>query len=314
MSNRLLPRYPVYIPSKGRADHCYTAQRLAADGVPFHLVVEPPEADAYATQFGSERLIVLPFHDLGLGSIPARNFIWQHAQNSGVERYWCLDDNMRDFYRRYRVQRMHCAPGVALRVCEDFADRYENLAIAGLNYKFFVPDGQERPPFVANCHVYSCMLILTALPFRWRGRYNEDTDLCLQALAHGWCTVLLNTFLVRKEQTMTMKGGNAAQLYRGDGRLKMARSLERMWPGVVTVDRRFQRPQHVVNWKKFDTPLRLKPGIDLAALAAQGPNEYGMTLAQVAPDVKSPRLRSLLDDWRETHPVESEANDNGREE
>ena len=35
-----LPRYPVYIPSKGRAEKCYTAQFMFDDGVPFYLVVE----------------------------------------------------------------------------------------------------------------------------------------------------------------------------------------------------------------------------------------------------------------------------------
>ena len=58
-------------------------------------------------------------------------------------------------------------------------------------------------------------------------------------------------------RTMTMKGGNMAQLYQGDGRLTMARSLERMWPGVVSINRRFGRPQHVVknSWRNFDTSL-----------------------------------------------------------
>lgn len=303
MSNHVLPRYPVYIPSKGRADLSgHAAQCLDAGGVPFSLVVEPTEADAYAARFGRERLVILPFHDLGLGSIPARNFIWEHAKASGAKRHWTLDDNVYRFVRRYHGRKIPCEPGIALSVCEDFTDRYENIAITGLNYEMFVPDGQKKAPLQVNCHVYSCMLIDTNLPLRWRGRYNEDTDLCLQVLAAGWCTVLLNTFLAWKPQTMTRKGGNTAELYQGDGRLKMARSLERMWPGVVTVDRRFHRPQHVVNWKKFDTPLRLKPGIDLSALPAV--NEYGMSLVQVKDEIKSPRIQGLLDDWQQSHMLE----------
>jgi len=158
-----------------------------------------------------------------------------------------------------------------------------------------VPDDRKILPLQINCHVYSCLLILNSLSFRWRGRYNEDTDLCLQILSTGkQCTALLNTFLVEKMRTMTMKGGNATTLYQGDGRLKMARSLERMWPGVVTVDRRFHRPQHVVNWKKFDTPLKLKPSIDLENLPT---NEYGMSLIQVKDEIKSPRLQKLVDEY-----------------
>lgn len=298
MSERVLPQYPVYIPSKGRADCCLTARALVACDVPFHLVVEPPEADAYAKEFGRDRLIVLPFHDLGLGSIPARNFIWEHAIATGAERHWTLDDNIMYFAHRYRATQFRCDPGIALRACEDFTDRYENIATSGLNYCMFVPDDKRVLPLQINCHVYSCNLILNSMPHRWRGRYNEDTDLCLQFLASGWCTVLLNTFLVKKMTTMTMKGGNAATLYKGDGRLKMARSLERMWPGVVEVDRRFKRPQHVVNWRKFDTKLRLKPGIDLSKLP---PNDYGMSLVQVSEKIKSPNIQAILDEWQETH-------------
>lgn len=299
MTERHMPRYPVYLPSKGRVNHCPTVRFLLEANVPFHLVVESPEADAYIARFGAEHVLVLPFHDLGLGSIPARNWIWEHAKIAGAERHWVIDDNITGFFRRYRGKRMYVDAGIALRVCEDLTDRYENIAVSGLNYYMFVPDDVKRAPLQVNCHVYSCMLINTDLSYRWRGRYNEDTDLCLQVLSSGyWCTVLLNTFLADKENTMVAKGGNTDALYQGDGRLKMARSLERMWPGVVETKRRFHRPQHVVNWKKFDTPLRLKPGIDLSQLTT---NEYGMELVQVAETVKSQRMRGILDDWQQTH-------------
>jgi hypothetical protein len=142
---------------------------------------------------------------------------------------------------------------------------------------------------------HNCILIQNDVPFRWRGRYNEDTDLCLQVLAAGWCTVLFNAFLAWKMQTMKLKGGNTAELYKGDGRLRMARSLERAWPYVVETRRRFGRPQHVVRdaWKKFDTPLKLRAGVDLASMA---PNEYGLKLRQVKEEVKSPVLRALLEE------------------
>ena len=46
--------------------------------------------------------------------------------------------------------------------------------------------------------VYSTLLIDNSLDIRWRGRYNEDTDLCLQALSLGYCTVNFNAFLIVK--------------------------------------------------------------------------------------------------------------------
>jgi hypothetical protein len=267
-------RYPLYVISKGRADCCLTARFLMRDKVPFALVVEPQEAELYAARFGDTRVLMLPFSNLGLGSIPARNWVWEHAKAAGHERHWILDDNIYAIERRFEGRRIRCNADLALGSVEDFIDRYENIAIGGLNYHMFAPGHRAIKPFVANVHVYSCLLIRNDLEYRWRGRYNEDTDLCLQVLAGGWCTVLVATFLIHKVATMKMKGGNTDHLYAGDGRLRMARSLERMWPGVVTTRRRFHRAQHVIDnaWKHFTTPLKLR-----ADAAAPTPRRMELT-------------------------------------
>ncbi len=288
----LMPRFPVYVISKGRYENCLTPKFLIKDRVPFHIVVEPQEFDEYAKRYGAERILVLPFSNLGKGGIPARNWVWEHAKAAGRERHWILDDNMRRVSRFYKQRRITCSAGAAFHVAEEFVSRYDNIAVAGLNYEMNL-GGDRFPPFFLNCHVYSCLLIFNSLPYRWRGRYNEDTDLCLQVLANDWCTVLFNAFAVAKVRTMTMKGGNSDQLYRGDGRLKMASSLKRVWPGVVDVDRRYGRPQHVVRnqWKKFDTQLKLKPGVDLSKLKRV--NNFGMSVVQTS-TIKNKRLRDAL--------------------
>lgn len=286
-----LPEYPVYVPTKGRWKDPRTARGLNRDGCPFYLVVEPQEAEHYEPIVGEHgQLLVLPFSNLGQGSIPARNWIRDHAEASGAARHWQLDDNVRRFYRLYRKRRVPCPAGIALRVCEVFTDRYENVGISGLNYEMF--GVSQSKPFLLNVHVYSITLVNHAMPCRWRGRYNEDTDLCLQALSQGWCTVLLNAFLGDKQRTLQAKGGNTDELYADDGRLQMARELERNWPGVVTVIRRFGRPQHLVNWRRFDTPLRLKEGIDLEAMPKV--DDYGMQL-QAHGQITHPRLLKILD-------------------
>lgn len=285
----MTPRYPIYVISKGRHATALTPLFLQRDGVPYKLVVEPQERDLYAARFGEANVLTLPFSNLGLGGIPARNWVWEHARAAGARRHWILDDNMRMVRRLFRGKRIRCTSGKAFAAVEDFVDRYTNVAVAGLNYTMFVLN--DCPvPFYRNVHVYSCLLIDDMLTERWRGRYNEDTDLCLQVLAAGLCTVLVNAFMVDKMQTMKMGGGNSSQLYQGDGRLKMARSLERVWPYVVEVDRRFKRPQHVVRyaWRRFDTPLKRKPGVE-----ASGVNDYGLSLEAVG-EIKSPRLQELV--------------------
>lgn len=295
--HRALPRYPIYVISKGRwGVHGLTARFLLKDQVPFHLVIEPQEEPQYREAFPTASILILPFSNLGLGGIPARNWVWDHAQAAGVERYWILDDNIRSMQRWYGGKRINVRSGPVFALTEDFVERYENVPLAGYNYAMFGHQNGKIsvPPFFTNVHVYSCFLLDTALPYRWRGRYNEDTDLCLQVLANGLCTISLNAFMIQKMPSMTMKGGNSTELYKGDGRLKMARSLERLWPGVVTTDRRWHRPQHVVadNWKRFDTPLKLRQGVDLSALPKV--DEHGLYLTAVKTP-KSARLRGLLE-------------------
>lgn len=297
-----LPKYPVYIVSKGRADNGLTAKFLARDGVPYRIVVEPQEEDAYSRAFGRDNVLVLPFSNLGKGSFPARNWIWEHAKESGADRHWILDDNIREVRRLYGGERIPCDSGPAFRAVEEFADRYSNVAIAGMNYQMFVMP--TWPPYRTNVHVYSCLLIRNDLPHRWRLRYNEDTDLCLQVLADGFATVLTNIFMINKMATMTMKGGNSDELYVEDGRLRMARSLERVWPGIVTTGWRWGRPQHVVDWGRFRTPLELREDVDLDSLPKR--DEFGLRLEAIRP-VESDYLRGLVERFHEQSRSTTEA-------
>lgn len=286
------PKFPIYVISKGRHDRCLTANFLIQDGIDFKIVVEPQEAEAYSKRYGNDRILILPFSNLGLGSIPARNWVWEHSLGLGAERHWILDDNIRRVRRLFKGKRIPCNSKIAFACLEEFVGRYENIALAGLNYTMFVLNDTPAP-FYLNCHVYSFFLIWNKIPYRWRGRYNEDTDLCLQVLSGGLCTVLLNAFMCDKMTTMTMRGGNTDDLYRGDGRLKMARSLERVWPGVVSTDRRFQRPQHIVkgSWRNFDTSLIRKNGLNWDEIKA---SEKPMNLVKVR-KIKSNNLSRFID-------------------
>jgi len=92
--------------------------------VSYRIVVEPQEYEAYAAVIDPAKIITLPFSNLGQGSIPARNFVWEHAVNEGYERHWILDDNLRSFRRLHQNKKIEVLDGVCFRVIEDFADRY----------------------------------------------------------------------------------------------------------------------------------------------------------------------------------------------
>ncbi len=247
------PRHPVYVISKGRWQSRLTVKSLERIGVPYHIVIEPQEYDSYAAVIDPKKILTLPFSNLGQGSIPARNWVWENSISRGAERHWILDDNCDGFYRLNWSIKTPVKSGTGFKLCEDFVDRFENVAMAGQQYYMFVPRKQafQFPPVTLNTRIYSCILLRNDLPFRWRGRYNEDTRLSLDILKAGHATVLFNAFLTRKIQTMVMKGGNTDELYEGSGRLQMARELVESHPDVTKIVYKFGRWQHSVDYRSF---------------------------------------------------------------
>jgi hypothetical protein len=244
-------RYPIYVISKGRADTRLTSKALEQLGLPYRIVVEPQEVEAYTAHIDRAKILTLPFSNLGEGSIPARNFCWEHSISEGHRRHWILDDNLRNFARLNRNENRKVVNENPFVPCEEFVDRYTNVALAGMQYRGFASDKDALPPYRLNTRIYSCILIDNRLPFRWRGRYNEDTDLSLRALKAGYCTVLFNAYLIDKAATMTMTGGNTDELYADDGRMQMAESLREQHPDCVAVTEKWGRPQHHVDYSMF---------------------------------------------------------------
>ena len=272
------PKYPIYIISKGRHESRYTSKALEKMRVPYHIVVEPQEYDDYASVIDPKKIYVLPFSNLGQGSIPARNWVWDHADNSGAKRHWIMDDNITRFLRRNNNLRIPVTSGTILRAAEDFTDRYENVPMSGLQYIFFAPDTSLRPAVAFNTRVYSCILLENNIDFRWRGRYNEDTDLSIRLLKAGYCTILFYAFLQEKTATMTMKGGNTDELYAEDGRLEMAKSLVEQHPDIAKITWKWGRWQHHVDYSSFrENKLMKKQDLVIPKRI----NNYGMILKKI---------------------------------
>lgn len=292
------PKYPVYIVSKGRWDSRLTVKALEKRNIPYHIVVEPQEYEQYAAVINPANIYVLPFGNLGQGSIPARNWVWDHAAAQGAAWHWILDDNIRDFYRLHKNIKYCTTDGLTFRIIEEFVERYENIALAGMQYDFFTVRKKKHPPFILNTRIYSCILIRTDIPYRWRGKYNEDTDLSLRVLKDGWCTVLFYAFTAKKMATMRMRGGNTDTLYKlpdgRDGRLLMAQSLQQQHPDVARITWKWGRWQHHVDYRRFrSNQLIRKRGLVLPS----GPQEFGMRL--LGPDDPQPHAPQQHDPFAE---------------
>jgi hypothetical protein len=283
------PRFPIYIPSKGRAETQLTMRHLDEMGVDYRVIVEAQEVDAYAAAIDRAKLLVLdPAYQaryetrdaagdakgLSRGSGPARNFAWDHALELGARWHWVMDDNIRGFYRTRKNTQIRVGDGTVLRCMEDFIERYSNVGMAGPNYYCFAKRKQLIPPFIINTRLFSCNLIRTDLPFRWRCRYNEDADLSLRILKAGYCTVQFNAFLQNKMRTQSMRGGNTDAFYKSEGTLVKSRSLVRLHPDCARVTKRFGRWHHYIDFSGFTQKLVRAP----EAHIPHGIDDYGMRL------------------------------------
>jgi hypothetical protein len=273
-------KYPIYIPSKGRHESRLTIKALNNMGVDYRVVVEPQEFEQYSKHIDNKNLLILPFSNLEQGSIPARNWIFEHSKKQGYKRHWIMDDNIEQFNRLNNNLQIKCNTGAIFRCVEDFVDRYKNIALAGLEYDFFVKSRCKWNPYRMNTRIYSCTLIDNSIPHRWRGKYNEDTDLSIRVLKDGYCTVLFLAFLQQKSQTQKIKGGNQKIYEETNQRKEFAESLAKQHPDVAKVAWRFGRWHHQVNYKPFKKNKLIRVD-NYDEIVKDRVNEYGMKLITI---------------------------------
>tara|TARA_R100000781_G_scaffold92092_1_gene57030 strand:+ start:12970 stop:13836 length:867 start_codon:yes stop_codon:yes gene_type:complete len=285
------PKYPLYIVSKGRADSRLTSKALEKMNVPYYIVIEQSDYKDYAAVIDKEKILILPekyldeyevLDNLGrsksTGPGAARNFVWEHSKKGGFAYHWVMDDNIERFLRMNNNLQIPVHNGSCFRAMEDFVERYENVAMAGPNYYMFVPRKAKLPPFVKNTRIYSCNLIKNDAPFKWRGRYNEDTILSLDMLKAGYCTIQFNAFMQLKTTTQVLRGGNSAEFYDKEGTLPKSQMQVDIHPDVSKIVFRFGRIHHHVDYTPFKKiklikkkNIKIKNGVD----------NYGMELKKI---------------------------------
>lgn len=233
----------------------------------FFAIVEEQEFENYAKYIDRKNLLVLDLaykrsyetldnrgDSLSYGPGPARNFAWDHARSQGYDWHWVMDDNIRSFYIWNNNEKIRCYNSSFFLAMEQFCERYSNIAMAGPQYEMFIPRKRWRPLYSTNTRIYSCNLIRNNLPYRWRGRFNEDTILSLDMLKDGWCTVIFNVFLQQKISTQTLPGGNTDEFYR-KGTANKSQMLFDVYPQFTRLIMRYGRPHHLVDYRRFTQTL-----------------------------------------------------------
>ncbi len=258
-------KYPVYIVSKGRWSNCITSRALFEMGVHHFIVVEKQEVNEYKKNKNElSKLLVLPTKYLdnyetcdtlnsskSKGPGAARNFCIDHSAMNGSLKHWVMDDNIDAFHYLNRNEKYEVKCDYTLRAAEVFFDRFLNAPVCGLNYYSFCKKEDKVPPFKLNTRIYSCLFIDNKAGYRWRGRYNEDTDLSLRVLKDGKCTIQLNAFLCGKITTQRMRGGNSKEFYDNEGTAPKSEMLVDLHPDVAKIAWKFNRCHHHVDYTPF---------------------------------------------------------------
>jgi len=255
------PKYPLYIISKGRWETRLTSKSLEELNLDYKIVIEQSEYEKYSTVINPDKILIIPDEyftkDVG-GSIPARQFVWNHSLKEGHKKHWILDDNIRGFYRINNSAKYKLKTGIFFHIIEKYCDRFTNIGLSGMiEYKFAPSINQyRRKIFTENTRIFSCILVNTELLTeknieKWRGIYNEDADLSIRVLKAGLTTWLSNQFVINKMTTMSMKGGNTSGIYQGNGLSKKTDSLIKQHPDVVKRMFRFSKDHFYINYKTF---------------------------------------------------------------
>lgn len=274
-----LAKYPIYVISKNRSEEYRfaTSNWLSRMGQPHYIVVEPQDVEKYkASKLNTKYCTILEMDlaykehydcisDLGnvnsTGPGAARNFCADHARFSGYDWAWILDDNSENFDRFWRGRRILSHSPETFRSVEEFVERYENIALAGLNYSKFCLGENVYPPFTINTRIYSYGLWNLNCPLiTQRGRYNEDTIQSLDVLSNGWNTIQFNCYLGAKVTTQKIQGGNTEEFYNHDegGTLPKSQMLVDAYPQYARLVWKFSRYHHEVDYSSFTQPLIIK--------------------------------------------------------
>jgi hypothetical protein len=254
-------RFMIYVITKGRWDTNYTIKSLDKLGITnYKVVIETQEVENYIKS-GVDKDKIIPFEKEdkeNKSGVPVRNFVWNYSIKQGEEYHWILDDNIKGFRRWNRNKRTPVKSGYVFTHIEDYTMKKNNVMMSGMNYTCFNNDiDYGRDLITKNTRIYSCILIKNDIPNleeKWRGQFNEDTDLSLRVLKLGYGTMLFNNYLCDKNQTGKTKGGNQ-ELYKNytqEGYRKKTLSLIEQHPDVVKETSKFgKESHHQVDYKPF---------------------------------------------------------------
>jgi hypothetical protein len=240
----------IYIPSKGRGSNCLTANLLSREHLPFKIVVEPIDFDAYRAIYDETTILKLPKDNMGIAY--ARNWIKQYSKENGESFHWQIDDDIKKFMIRNNGKNVISTAEHCLGLIEREVSKYSNVGAAAPIYSTFAFSKTTDHSY--NGQVCSCVYLNNETSAEWRDETIDDTDYSMQMLADNhWVTILFNRLLIDTVPTLAQSGGLTDIHYRRNIFAQRQNRLCELWKGCFKMNYKGGRSRILPSsvWRKF---------------------------------------------------------------
>tara|TARA_R100001443_G_scaffold17872_1_gene28497 strand:+ start:12109 stop:12900 length:792 start_codon:yes stop_codon:yes gene_type:complete len=234
-------KHTIYIPSKGRADNCITANELIKDNLNFKIVIEPNDLYNYSKIFNLSNLIVLDKNNMGIAY--SRQFIKEYSIYNKEKYHWQMDDDL-IFYKRINNKNKKYSVKENIIEIEKYIKKYKNIGIAGMRNMVFAFSIKNKISINSQC--VSSFLINNKTKAKFRPDIIEDTDYNMQVLTEKYCTLIFNRLLFSNPPVSKNFGGNTENHYNKIEFLQ--KNLMKMWPKCFDI-----------KYNKKDNLTKIKP-------------------------------------------------------
>lgn len=246
------PKYPIFIPSKGRADIASSALAISGPStvtpaIPFTLVIEPQDEKSYRMNHPLANILILPKSNQGVTY--ARQFILDYARSNGFQKYWQIDDNIKEWRVKVDGVLHQVSPLYVMAMIEQAVEEDTKIAIAGPDYQQLA--GLNNKDYSVNTSVYCCVLTRsdTGINYRPETEMKEDVDFCLQHLSKGFKTTLFHKFTIKKPAVGGSHKGGLTDKYKSGLDALASEKLCKLWPGIATLTKKGNRVDAKINWR-----------------------------------------------------------------
>ena len=200
-------KYPIYIPSKGRADNQKTVKLLEENNIKnYKVVVEENEYSKYNEFISVRNLLRLPSSNYGTVSV-ARNYAIEHSKKMGYTKHWQLDDDIGKIYLHDKGKVIHEDINKVLSDIENTLEKKQlsPILLAGLTTSASFLASKTKD-YTLNTSLTSCVLI-TNTPLRFRIKMLEDTDYQLRILKQRGSILKFNNYAFAYTTQLKQIGG-----------------------------------------------------------------------------------------------------------